>query len=78
MPEIDINTRAGSKMSVDKAIAGSAVTFVLVSVIVGGIQAALDANLIGELPPYLSGPLLALLPAVLNFAAVWLKRNRPV
>ncbi len=66
------------RMTADKAIASGTVTFIAVSLLIGGIQAALDANLIGNLPPYIAGPLLALLPAILNFGATWLKRNRPV
>lgn len=59
-----------------KVWASTSGTFVGVTALLAVLQAAVDTNLIGTLPPVVGIPLAALAPTLLGFLAGYIKRNR--
>lgn len=76
MPEINASVSTSNTVQ-PKVKWASVGAFIGAAALLAILEAARDTNLIGALPPYLSIPIGALLPAIIAFGSGWLKRNRP-
>lgn len=77
-PSVQPNRHRLSPRVATKAWTSGSLTWVFGSALVTLVQAALGARLFDNLPIGIGGIVTALLPAVLNFFATWLAKNKPV